>query len=86
MLSVWVKNFELTILSEFKINNQKVELPVPHFLCKKVWHWMDGMDSWMDVWKDGKAGLRITYSNTKIEICIDFFDLLRSPSLIFNLF
>ena len=42
--------------------------------CKKLGHWKEGrkggwMDGWMDGWKvgwvDGKAGLRIAYSNKK---------------------
>ena len=29
--------------------------------------WMDGwMDGWKGGWKDGKAGLRIAYSNQKV--------------------
>ena len=36
----------------------------------KVWCWMDGwmdgwVDGWMGGWMDGKAGLRIAYSNQK---------------------
>ena len=31
--------------------------------------WVDGwMDGWMDGWVEAKAGLRIAYSNQKIEV------------------
>ena len=39
--------------------------------CKKLAGWMDTgwMDGyWVDGWMDGKAGLRIAYSNQKLEL------------------
>ena len=34
--------------------NTNSKLAVAHFLCKKLWHWMDGwMGGWMDGWMDG---------------------------------
>ena len=48
-------------MSEFKIN--KAGLRTDYNNQKsKVEGWMDG---WMGGWKDGKAGLRIAYSNQK---------------------
>ena len=40
------------------------------YFVQKVW-WVDGrvdgwMDGWKGGWKDGKAGLRIAYSNQKV--------------------
>ena len=37
---------------------------------KNLGEWMDGwMDGWVGGWMDGKAGLRIAYSNQK---CTNF--------------
>ena len=45
--------------------NQSTDLATTRALlssAKKLWHWMDG---WMGGWMEGKAGLRIAYSNKK---------------------
>ena len=68
MLSICIENFDLKILSEFKIKNfpdllcdlHKLganlysKLPVATFSCKKVWHWKNGwVDGWMSGWMSG---------------------------------
>jgi hypothetical protein len=35
------------------------------------------MDGWMDGWKEGKAGLRIAYSNQKPDHCVWFMTVQR---------
>ena len=47
----YVENFELKILYAFKLK-----------AIKNLGEWMDG---WMGGWMEGKAGLRIAYSNQK---------------------
>ena len=54
-----------------------------HFSSKKAWHWMS---MWMDGWMEGRAGLRIEYSNKKIWnrqiIYVIFKSVVRDESLV----
>ena len=51
-LEIWSKQFAQHLHSIGANTNSK--LAVAHFLCKKLWHWMDGwVSGWVDGWMDG---------------------------------
>ena len=63
MLNISVENFELKILSDFKINYERLQ---KLYHCFQKTLGSGRQEGWVGGWMGGKAGLRIAYSNQKI--------------------